>query len=455
MSKLTDTIDFTEGPITSKLIRFSAHMFLGAVFSLLYGMVDSAVLGRLVSVKALAAVGATTTTGMLIMHFAFALTNAVSIQTSQARGAGQPDAVRRILGSSITLSAFAGCILMLVMFPLTPLFMRLLGTPSDILEDAVLYMRITGGLYVGQLFYNLLTGVLQAIGDSSTPLFFLIFSSVLNAVLDVVFVAQFHLGVAGVAWATVISQVLSALLCMGYMLRKHPELRFTWKDMKPDGTFLRNHLHISMPMAFQGGMLAVGDLVITAVINSFGSDAVAAFTVGWKCVQLVQITYSQLSVSMTVYTGQNYGAKKIDRIRRGVRNAMLIIGSLCLISMAAMLLFGDKLMMIYLDPQTAGEGVKALLREYMNVTACFLPSLAVILTFLAILRGMGHIRPTVTSSVLELVCKIGFSLLLPRWFGTRGLWFAMPIGWVLGLIPPVWYFYFGGWEAQLREGNKD
>ena len=208
MSKLTDTIDFTEGPITSKLIRFSAHMFLGAVFLLLYGMVDSAVLGRLVSVKALAAVGATTTTGMLIMHFAFALTNAVSIQTSQARGAGQPDAVRRILGSSITLSAFAGCILMLVMFPFTPLFMRFLGTPSDILEDAVLYMRITGGLYVGQLFYNLLTGVLQAIGDSSTPLFFLIFSSVLNAVLDVVFVAQFHLGVAGVAWATVISQVL-------------------------------------------------------------------------------------------------------------------------------------------------------------------------------------------------------------------------------------------------------
>lgn len=449
MQKTGRSVDFTRGNITKELIRFAIPLFVGSVFSLLYSMVDTAVLGRFVNVDALAAVGATATTLMLIMHLTNGLTNAIAIQTSQAYGAGKEDQLRRILGNSVTAMSACSLFLMICMPLIAPGLLRLLRTPDEIISNSILYVRITCGLYFGQLFYNTSTSILRAVGDSRTPLYFLIFSSVLNVLLDLLFVLGFGWSVAGVAWATVISQVTSAVLCMGYMFRRYPVLRFSLKDMRPDRDVLRSYLRIALPMTFQGGMLAVGDLLVTSVINSFGPDTIAAYTIGQKCLQLVQITYGQLTFSMSVFTGQNYGAKQYERIRTGVRKALILICSLVAVSMAVMLLFGDQLMLIYLDPETAGEAVRDLVREYIGVTTFFMPALALILTFLSILRGLGHIPPTVISSFLELACKIAFSLLLSRWFGTRGLWFALPLGWVIGMVPLVYHYYFTPWKKEL------
>lgn len=444
------TVDFTKGGITSELIIFAIPLFIGAVFSLLYNIVDSAVLGRFVSVSALAAVGATTTTHMLAHHLSNALSNALSIQTSQAWGAGKKELVRRIVGNNIVLTAIVGVVMMFLMTLLARPIMLLLRTPADIIDDATLYVRVTCGFFIGQLFYNMATSVLRSIGDSSTPLYFLIFSSLLNAGLDLLFVVVFHWDVAGVAWATVVSQCISAALCLIYMFRKHPDLRLSRDDIMPDRAILLSYAKIALPMAFQSGMLAIGDLIVSMVINSFGTAAVAAFTVGQKCMSIVQITYSQITFSISVFTGQNYGAKQYERIREGVRKALLLICSLCIISSLALLLFGDTFMWIYLDPKTAGADVIALTRQYLNVNASFMPALAVILMFLAVLRGMGEIPPTVISSFIELACKIGCSILLSHFFGTLGLWFALPIGWVFGLIPPMWFYYFGHWEERAK-----
>ncbi|MBO6054125.1 MAG: MATE family efflux transporter [Oscillospiraceae bacterium] len=448
MNKRRQNIDFTTGNITRNLILFAIPMLIGAVFQLLYNMVDSAVLGRFVSIQALAAVGATSATGMLVMQFTNAVTNAMSVQVSQAWGAKKEDRMRRLLAHCMGLSLAVGLFIMIVMFNGSYAIMKLLGTPAEIIDDAALYLRITCGFYIGHLYYNTATSVLRAIGDSRAPLYFLIFSSLVNIVLDLLFVVAFHMEVLGVALATVISQFLSAALCLTYLFRKYPMLRFGRSDMKPDGAILRDYARIAVPMAFQGVMLSVGDMIMTRVLNSFGTETVAAFTIGSKCQQIVQLAFSQVAFSMSVYTGQNYGAKQYQRIRTGMRKALLLMAGLVAFSMAVMFLFGDKLMLIYMDPATAGDVVPVLVKQYITVIACFLPIHCMIWSFNSALRGMGHVTPTVISSFVELACKIGFSLLLAPFFGAMGLWFVLPLGWVFGLMPSLGFYFFGKWEEK-------
>lgn len=448
MQRRFKNVDFTTGNIMQNLIVFAIPMLIGAIFQLLYNMVDSAVLGRFVSMEALASVGATATTTMLLNQLTNAVTNAMSIQASQAWGARDEAKMRRLLAHCIVLSAIVGFFFMIIMLNASRGLMQLLKTPDDIIDNSVLYIRITGSFFVGQLFYNMATSVLRAIGDSRAPLLFLILCSVLNIVLDLLFVVAFHWDVRGVALATVISQTLSAILCMTYMFVKYPFLRFSKADIQPDREILRNYARIALPMAFQGVMLSIGDMTVTSIVNSFGTDTVAAYTVGTKCMQIVQITFSQVAFSMSVYTGQNYGARQYERIRIGIRKAMLLLGSLVAFSMIVMFCFSDKLMLIYLDPATSGAAVPALVKQYLNVTTCFLPALCLIWMYNSSLRGMGHVTPTVISSFVELGCKIGLSILFSKAFGTLGLWFALPSGWVLGLIPSVWFYYFGKWQEK-------
>ena len=447
-AKAKRNIDFTRGSISRNLILFAIPLFIGAVFQLLYNLVDSSVLGRYVSMQALAAVGATGTTMMLMTQLTNALTNAMSIRVSHAWGAHDPALMRRLLAHCVELAALLGLLLMVMMRVCSGPLMCLLRTPDDILAGATLYLQITCGFYIGQLFYNMATAVLRAIGDSRTPLLFLIFSSLLNVALDLLFVLAFRMEIAGVAWATVISQTVSAILCLVYMFRRYPALRFSRADMKPDKEILKKYAAIALPMAFQGVMLSIGDMTVTSVINSFGTDTVAAYTIGQKCIQIVQITFSQIAFSMSVYTGQNFGAGLYDRVREGLRRALCLLGAMVAASMLILFLFGGQLMKLYLDPAIAGEAVPALVLQYIRVTTCFLPALCFIWTYNSSLRGVGCIPPTVVSSFLELGCKIGLSLLLSKLFGTLGLWFALPLGWVIGLIPSVWAFHTNRWVPK-------
>lgn len=441
-------IDFTTGSIVKNLIWFAIPMLIGSIFQLLYNMVDSAVLGRFVSMEALAAVGATATVNMVVMMTTNAVTNAMSIQMSQAWGSRDEAKMRRLLAQCFLLSLAVGLFIMILMRSVAYGLLKLLDTPEDIIDNSALYVRITCGFFIGQLFCNMSMSVLRAIGDSKAPLIILIICSLMNIALDLLFVVRFNMNVRGVALATVISQTISAILCIAYMFLKYPFLRFNAQDLTPDGTVLRDYARIALPMAFQGLLLSVGDMTIAAIVNSFGTNTVAAYTVGTKCMQIVQLSFSQVAFSMSVYTGQNFGAKQYDRITAGVRKALGLLGILVAASMLVIFIFGDRLMLIYLDPETAGDVVPGLVRQYLNVTNCFLPFLCLIWVYNSALRGIGRIRPTVISSFAELGSKIGLSLLFSHLFGTLGLWFAMPLGWVLGLIPSVYAYHFGSWKKD-------
>jgi len=452
MVRKSGALDMTQGNPAKLLILFAIPMLIGSIFQLLYNMVDTIILGKFVSAEALASVGSASAVFMMFTMASNAVTNAVSILTSQAWGARDEHRVRKTVAQAFSLTVAWAIILGATAFTAAKPLLQLLDAPENIIGGSVTYIKIVCGLLLGSLLYNTASQILRAIGDSRTPLYFLILSSILNIILDLLFVLKLNGAVAGVAWATVISQFTSAALCLVYMFRKYPQLRFTFREMLPEGSLLREFLRIAGPMLIQNMTLSVGDMVISSVINSFGSDIVAAYTVGSKVQQMVIITFSQTAFSFSVFSGQNFGAKQFDRIGQGMKSAARLILAAVLISMAVMLALTPQLVSIFVtgENETILQGA----RQMVRTNACFLPALGFIWLVNSCLRGMGAIRPTFISSMVELAVKISLSILLSSLFGSVGIWFAAPIGWVLGLIPGCIYYFFSGWKEKAEAGIK-
>lgn len=430
-------LDMTQGSPTRLLVLFAIPMWIGGVFQLMYNMVDTIVVGRFVSIDALAAIGAAGSTSAFLMMMGNGLTNGLSIIISQAEGAKQQGRMKRAVSHAVYLVLFGGAVLgLLALFGARPM-MLLLGAPENIIDQSVTYIQITGGLTIAILVANGLISILRAIGDSKTPLYFQIFGTILNIGLDLFFVLALDGGVAGVAWATVLAQAVSAGLCVLYLRKRHPRLvpdRAAWTfDRKMIGEYLR----IGLPMCAQSGVLCVGMFVITAVINSFGSDIVAAYTVGGKVEQLATISFSNVAFSFSVYAGQNYGAKLYGRIQDGLKKGLLLVGGLALVSTAVMLIFARPLALVFMERPS--DYVLTASVSFVRVEAAFYLFLGAIWTVNSALRGIGAVKITLVSSMVELASKIGFSLLLPLFMGYLGIWLAAPIGWVLGLVPSLVY----------------
>lgn len=447
MKKKNSNLDMTVGNPTKLLILFAIPMWIGGIFQLLYNMVDTIVVGRFVSLNALAAIGATGTTTMFLMLLGNAVTNAVCVVISQAEGAGKTDTMKRLVSHAAYLTVAASVIVGLFsLFCARPL-MKLMQAPAEIIDDAVLYIQIVGGCMIFQNLYTGASSVLRAIGDSRTPLYFLILCSLLNVVLDLAFVLILGMGVTGVAWATVISQAVSAVLSILYMVKKYPHLCPDRASWQLDTAIVKEYLSIGLPMCFQSAVLSVGDMIITAVINTHGADIVAAYTIGSKVQNLATITFSNLAFSFSVYAGQNYGAKKFDRITDGLKKGLMLICGLAFLSTAIVIPFAKQLALIFMDA-TASDTVLTAAISMIRIQGVLFFALGSIWAVNSALRGMGLIPITLVSSAAELVSKIGLSLLLPIFMGYTGIWLAAPIGWVLGLIPSIIYLIH--WAAKCR-----
>lgn len=449
MKNAQKSIDMTQGNPAKLILLFAIPMLVGSVFQLLYNMVDTIVVGRFVSTEALAAIGATSSASSFFLMIGQGLTNSVSVVVSQAEGAKNTVLLKKAVAHAAYLILGGGVLLGALAFWGAGPLMRLLGAPENIIEQSILYLQITGGLCLALICYNGVSSILRAIGDSKTPLYFLIFSTLLNVVLDLLFVLVFDGGVAGVAIATVIAQGVSALLCVVYMLKKFPRLRPARSSFLLDGKILAEYLRIGLPMCLQSVLLSVGMFVITAVINSYGSDIVAAFTIGSKVEQLATISFSNIAFSFSVYAGQNFGAKKYFRISSGLKKGILIVSGLAVVSSVVMSLFAEPIAQIFMEEKNATvlSGAVSMIR----IEAILYVALGAIWTVNSALRGIGAVKITVVSSIVELASKILFSLFLPIALGYVGIWIAAPAGWVLGLIPSTLYLLH--WFRKCREGK--
>ncbi|MBQ2667450.1 MAG: MATE family efflux transporter [Clostridia bacterium] len=450
MAKKSAAIDMTQGSPISLMLRFALPMMIGGVFQNLYHMVDSAVLGRYVGSEALAAIGSSSSTTHMLLMLATSITSAVSIVISQHIGSGNKEKIRSGMVSTIYLTVVVGILLGLISLVAARPLMNLLKTPDNIIDDAVLYIQFIGGFCIVSFTYNSASSILRAIGDSTTPLIFLIICSVLNVILDLVAVIGLNLEVAGVAIATLVSQAISAVLCILYMFKKYPFLRISVSDLKPDMKETFNIFFMGAQMALQSALLSVGMMVITRVINGYGSDVVAAFTVGSNVQNLAAMLFSNFAFGFSVYVGQNWGARNMERIQRGVRDIFLLLGGLTLFATLLSQIFARFLVGLYVNAEEVNVVAASL--SFVRIQACFFPFLGWIWLFNSTMKGMGKIPITMASSFVELGSKIGLSILLPILMGSYvGIWYAAPIGWILGILPTAVYYYGGFWKKALKK----
>lgn len=451
MVKQSKAMDMTTGSPLKLLVVFAIPMLFGAIFQLFYNMVDTIVLGRFVSAEALASVGATEATNSIFYHSNLALTNAISILISHAWGAKNELLLKNTVATITKITLLCSAVMgLMAVFGARPM-LELLETPENIIDGAVAYVQICYGMTIAPLMYNSLAAMLRAIGDSSTPLYFLILCCILNIVLDLAFVIWLDAGVHGVAWATVISQLTSVVLCLAYIGKKYPQLHFGRDHLRSNPAITRKYWTVTLPMLIQNLGLTIGRLGISRIINPFGSDIVAAFTVGSKAESLTTVAFVQFTFSFSVFSGQNFGAKQYDRISRGFRTASTLVLSLVAVSMIIPICFAPQIAALFVD--TDSELLMRNAIQMIQIEGIFLPGLAMILLINSCLRGIGHITPTFVSSVVEMVSKIVISASLSPIIGPTGIWLASPIGWVLGCIPGLWHYFFSGWKQKAIEAD--
>jgi putative MATE family efflux protein len=432
--------DLTKGSPTRLIVRFCLPLMAGNLFQQFYNMVDSIVVGKFVGKDALSAVGSVSSLNFLVIGSIIGLCSGFSIPVSQSFGAGDTDKIRKLIANILWLSLALGGTFTAITLSLSRQFLHILNIPQNIFADAYSYIVIIFGGITATILYNVLASLIRAVGDSKTPLYFLIFSSLLNVVLDLVFVIFFSLGVKGVAIATVISQVVSGLLCLWYIKRNFFILHFRRSDAKPDGKMCRELLYSGIPMSLQFSITAIGSVMLQSCVNSLGSDIIAAMTAAWKTQTILILPSETIGLTMATFCGQNLGAKRLDRIIKGVRRALLLASAYSIIAILISYFAGTYISLLFIN--RSETVVLGYIDWYLRTVSPMFPLLVVLFVMRYSLQGLGFSIPAMMSGVFELVARgiMGFGFVLK--YGFNAVRFANPVAWAAGdlfLVPM--YFY--------------
>ena len=441
--------DMTAGSPAKLILAFSVPLLIGNIFQQLYSMVDTIIVGRILGVSALAAVGSTGSLSFLVLGFVMGTTSGFSVLAAQRFGAGDERGLRHFVAMSVYLGLIISAILTVLTIWLTRPMLALMNTPEDIMDSAAIYIIIIFAGILPSMFYNLLAGVLRALGDSKTPLYFLIISSVLNIVLDLFFIVTFHAGVAGAAYATVLSQAVSAVLCLFYIRKRFPILRFRKEELAYSHRSACQLMKVGIPMALQFSITAIGTMILQSAINSFGSTVVGAYTAACKAEQLATQPAVTFGATMASYTGQNLGAGRMDRIRRGV-NSCIVISCIFSVLGALLVIFGGGALVSLFITGDQPE-VMAYAREYLNTIAVFFIPLGLIFIYRNTLQGMGDGFMPMMAGVAELVMRAFVAFYLAGRLGYLGICLAGPIAWIGADIPLMLTYYVRMHRIKKRE----
>lgn len=421
--------DMTQGNPLKLILKFFIPVLLGSLFQQFYSMVDTIIVGKFVGVNALAGVGSTGSINFLILGFAMGITIGFGVMIGQRFGAKDYESMRNYVANGFYLIIVVSAILT----PLTMHFckdiLKLVRTPDEIFNEAYSYLIwIFAGIFFSML-YNAASAILRAIGDSRTPLFALIFSSVLNIGLDLLFVIVFHMGTTGVAVATVISQGISGTVCLFYMFRHYEELHMKKEEFRLSVHKMGELLHLGLPMALQFSITAIGGIILQSAVNSLGAISVAAMTAGNKISFIFSSSLESMGTTMATYCSQNLGAKEYGRIRQGIRSACLISGCFCVFSMIVVWTVGKYIAILFIDSNEVE--IMEQIQLFLRINVMFYPFLGLIFILRNSIQAMGYSFVAMFAGVSELVGRatVAFSLVGP--FGFKGLCFATPTAWVL------------------------
>lgn len=443
--------DMTVGDPQKIILNFTIPVFIGNVFQQVYSMADTVIVGKFVGTKALAAVGATGTINFLILGFLLGLTAGFTVLTAQKFGAGDMESMRKTVGNAAILSFIVAVAMTLVSMLGMRWLLTFMNTPEDIFDDAYTYiMIICGGIFT-QVLYNLLSSILRALGNSKTPLYFLLLSAGLNIVLDLVLIIYFHMGVAGAAYATVISQGVSGFLCLIFIIKKVPVLHMEKGEFRLEKNLSIQQLKVGFPMALQYSITAIGTMMVQSALNMLGSIAVAAFTAANKIENLLTQAFVAQGVTMATYCAQNMGAGRPDRIRKGFRAADMQ-GFLYGIGAGIFFIFAGKYL-TYLFLSENVEEVIGNVEIYLRCIGIFMIPLAIVNIYRNGIQGMGYGLLPMMAGVAELVGRGATALVAAHYRSYFGTCMASPVAWILGFRPAscdVSFYYEGSGSALQK-----
>lgn len=439
--------DMTQGSPTRLILTFSVPMFIGSIFQQMYNMVDSIVVGRYVGPNALAAVGTSFPIIFLLVSLILGLTMGSGVVISQYFGAKDTVKVRRAVSTALSFQLVCAFVMGLVGILLSRPLLRLLNTPELILADSAAYMQIFFGGMLFMFAYNAIASILRSLGDSRTPLYFLIISSLLNIVLDIYFVASLGWGVRGVAWATLISQAVSSVLCVIYIYRRVPMLQFTKEQFVFDYDIFKTMVRIGVPSSIQQSLASVGMMAVQALVNSFGPVTMAAYTAAGRMDSFAMMPIMNFGMAVSTYTGQNIGARRLDRVSQGLRSTLAMVVACCLVVSVLVFTMGPQMIQIFVTASQAEVITRGV--DYMRTISIFYAVFGAMMVLNGVLRGAGDAMiPMLTTSVSLIVRVTSAYWLVNTSLSYRGIWWSIPIGWVVATMVPAYRYISGGWKAK-------
>lgn len=426
---MSNTKDMTTGNPTRLILTFAIPIMLGNLFQQLYSMVDTIVVGRIEGVEALAAVGSSGWLDWFVLGIVMGFAQGFSILAAQRFGAEDYKGLRKCVAMSVLLAAGITVIITITAQLMAYPMLKLLQSPDNTIHMSYQYLTI---IFAGAgivMAFNLLSGILRALGDSLTPLIAMIAASLINIALDILFVAAFGWGVRGVAAATVIAQCCSSLICF-IVLRRIKILRLTKSDWKPNQAVIKSLIRLGIPVAFQNGIIAAGGMVLQSIVNGFGFIFMAGFTAAQKLCGMMELLGSSLSSAMATYAGQNMGAAKYSRIRTGVNKSVRISVSLALAVGLTVILFGRSIVTLFItgSPDTVAQVVNAAY-PYLVIMGSMLFVLYLLFMYRSTLQGMGDTIIPMWSGIIELIMRVAAALILPLFMGKWGVYIAEVAAW--------------------------
>lgn len=438
--------DMTSGNPLKIILLFSLPVLLGNIFQQFYNMVDTIIVGQYLGEDALAAVGSTGCLMFLVLGFANGIAQGFGVMISHAFGAKDDKLLRHYVALSLMLTFIVSVLLTVPTFAASKQLLILMKTPDNILSLADRYIKIIFAGIILTMSYNVASGILRGIGDSKTPLYFLILSSFLNIVLDLFFIVVVKLGTAGAAYATIIAQGVSALLCFLYMFRKFDILKTSRQDYYLDRQGVFNMLYIGIPMALNYSITAIGTMILQGAVNIFGSSVVAAFTAASKVENLATQTMPTLGTAIATYCGQNLGAGKYERIYEGMKKGFYICFFIAAAA-SALCVFGGRFIVSWFVSNPSEEIFDYAMQYLNTISFCTLP-LAWIFLYRNALQGLNRGLVPMLSGVVEMISRIIVIAITLKPFGYWAVRLASPITWlVTGILLIVTYFI---WEHKMR-----
>lgn len=437
--------DMTKGNEGKLIFSFALPMLIGNVFQQLYNTVDSIIVGRYVGKEALAAVGTSFPIVFLLISLIAGITMGSTILISQYYGAKDMERVKSTIDTTYIFLFFASISITVIGLISSTALLKLLKTPDEVFVQAKNYLNITFIGMIGMFGYNSISAILRGLGDSKTPLRFLIISTVINTILDIIFVIPLKMGVEGAAWATIIAQFCSFIFGIYHLNKNHEIFKFRIKNIKFHRDIFNLSIKIGIPSGIQQVLFSVGMMAMQSLINGFGADTMAGFNAASKVDSFASMPVMNFGAAISTFVGQNIGAGKTERIKKGYRSTMIMVIGISLITSVVINIFGEQLIGLFnTEPGVIKEG-----KAYIVRVASFYAVVGAMFITNGVMRGAGDtIVPMITSLLSMLVIRVPVAYFLAERLGSNGIWWSIPAGWVIGAALTQFYYHSGRWKKK-------